>query len=592
MTRKVWVSAIVIALIASLIPIIIEIVPTVISADTWYVDDVPGGNPPEDFTSIQAAVDFAQPGDTVFVYAGTYYEDVTITKTINFLGEDRDTTIINATNTAILAENADYINISGFTLLNGSSAGIRLRNSNNSLIENNRVEKNNYGIKIIESNNTIIRKNIASNSSGNYHGIYLSKSTNITIKTNICSNNKFGSGIWLQESPNNYIVDNILTDNHDGVFTTIGSDFLRFHNNTIETNTEYGVWIDDSENNLFTSNFIKNNNKGIYFSWYSVNNELINSTIINSSTYDIGVRWGSHVDALNTTFNKSKTYFDTIDSTITTQWYLHINVTDLLGNPISNANVKIEDNKNGSYNDTYITNGNGHLGYVTLTEYIEKDTFGDTIGEKKYYTPHRIVAWNNTLVGYAYPEPIINESKTVTIVLYNGTLLDLESGWNLISLPRIQSNTDLEIVLQPIGGRYDSVQWYNISDNNDHWKHYHVLKPSYMNDLEKINHTMGFWLHVTDPEGTTLVIFGDVLITEQHIAFHPGWNLVGFPSNSNKTRDVALDNLFYGSDVDSIWTYNATTQKWVELNDALDYFEIGQGYWFHAKTECVWNVPL
>jgi hypothetical protein len=186
----------------------------------------------------------------------------------------------------------------------------------------------------------------------------------------------------------------------------------------------------------------------------------------------------------------------------------------------------------------------------------------------------------------------MNESKTINIILYNGTLLNLENGWNLVSLPRIQSDTNLQTVLQSIEGRYDSVQWYNINDSNDHWKHYHISKPSYMNDLGKLNHTIGFWLHITDFQGTTLVVFGEELIAEQNITLYPGWNLVGYPSKSNKTRDVALDNLFYGADVDSIWTYNATIQKWVELDDTEDYFEVGKGYWVHSKVTDVWNVPL
>ena len=61
---------------------------------------------------------------------------------------------------------------------------------------------------------------------------------------------------------------------------------------------------------------------------------------------------------------------------------------------------------------------------------------------------------------------------------------------------------------------------------------------------------------------------------------------------TNKTRDIGLGALSFGSDVDSIWTYNSTIDKWIELNDGMDYFEIGQGYWIHSKVTDVWNVPL
>ena len=66
---------------------------------------------------------------------------------------------------------------------------------------------------------------------------------------------------------------------------------------------------------------------------------------------------------------------------------------------------------------------------------------------------------------------------------------------------------------------------------------------------------------------------------------------MGYPSKSDKPRDVALNNLTFNTHVDSIWTYIASTQKWKELGP-LDNFEIGSGYWIHAKVECEWEVPL
>ena len=38
---------------------------------------------PDDFTTIQEAVDFAKPGDTVLVRAGTYFESVVINNHVN-----------------------------------------------------------------------------------------------------------------------------------------------------------------------------------------------------------------------------------------------------------------------------------------------------------------------------------------------------------------------------------------------------------------------------------------------------------------------------------------------------------------------------
>ncbi|UCF08780.1 MAG: hypothetical protein JSW28_03560, partial [Thermoplasmata archaeon] len=61
---------------------------------------------------------------------------------------------------------------------------------------------------------------------------------------------------------------------------------------------------------------------------------------------------------------------------------------------------------------------------------------------------------------------------------------------------------------------------------------------------------------------------------------------------SNKNRTAALNNITFGLEVDSVWTYNATMQQWVELDEPTDCFEVGQGYWMHSKVTIAWNVPL
>jgi parallel beta-helix repeat protein len=593
MQRKIWVSVVIMILIVSFVPIIIEIAQT--RASTIIEVDDDGG---KDYKTIQEAVDAAQPGDIVFVYNGTYNENIFIDKTINLTGISRDNTTINGTDIVISVDGADYINITGFTIKTGGTAGIRFNYSNNSLIMNNRVEENDYGIQILRSNDTIIKNNIVSNNSL-YDGIYVSESRNTTIENNDCINNN-GRGIYLRrESSNTKIIGNNVSENRHGIYISDLSNNNTIINNIILSNTGTVAWaaglsIYASFGNLIVNNSILNNKNGL--NWNdeapSTNpNIIINCTIRNSSVNDLRIK-NTYGTILNTTFNKTNTTYLDTTSILNVKWFLHVNVTDFKDNPIVNANVIIEDNINGSFNQTYITGSDGFIRWIPITEYIERDSDGDTIGEKTFYSPHKIVAWNDTLVGYAYPNPFIDESKIVTIVLYNGTLLGMEPGWNLLSLPRIQSDTNLQTVLQSIEGLYDAVQWYNITDNNDHWKHYHISKPSYMNDLDNLNHTLGFWLHITDSEKTTLVVLGDELSSDQNISLYPGWNLVGYPSKLNKTRDIALDNLFYGTDIDSIWTYNAITQNWMELDEATDFFEIGQGYWIHSKVTEVWNVPL
>jgi parallel beta-helix repeat protein len=558
-----------------------DLVP-IVEAPTIYVDDDNTG--PEDgsqanpWNTIQEAVDDASPGDTVFVSNGTYYEDVYINKTINLTGISRDNTTINCSSIGIKVENVDFVNITGFNVENASpgGSGIAFIESNNSLVYNCRVEKNGYGITIVLSNNTIVRDNIASNNSW-YHGIYLDRSSNITVKNNTCFNNN-GIGIYLFDNSNdNLIIENNCSQNDEGILLTVFNKNNQMEKNQIYENRNYGIVLSVSDNNLLLDNIIINNTNGVWFNHFlSDTSQVFNDTIESSNQFDIYMSFESEAQLTNTSFNKSRVFYESTTSKLIVQWYLHVNVTDFLGNPVPNAKVKIEDNKNGTYNEIFTTDGMGYVRWIPITEYTERDTSGDNIGEKTFFTPNRIIVWNDTLVGYA--QPFMNESKTINIVLFNGTLLDLESGWNFISLPRTQSDTNLQTILQSIEKRYDAVQWYNITDANDYWKHYHIAKPPNLNDLSKINHIMGFWLHINDPQGTTLVVFGDKLIANQSITIYPGWNMVGYPSLINR-------------EVDSIWTYNATSQKWKEIG-IIDYIELGKGYWMHSKVTKVWDVPL
>jgi hypothetical protein len=172
------------------------------------------------------------------------------------------------------------------------------------------------------------------------------------------------------------------------------------------------------------------------------------------------------------------------------------------------------------------------------------------------------------------------------------TLLGLKQGWNLMSLPRMQSDTSLVTVLQSIEGLYDAVKWFDITDTDDSWKHYHIKKPSDMNDLDDINHTMGLWVHVTNPEGAILEVFGEKFTSTQNITLYKGWNLVGYPSNIARTPDFGLP-----PSVDMIQWFNSSSGIWeswdpgVYSPDNLEKIQPGQGLWIHCTQDTdVWTI--
>ena len=142
----------------------------ILKGNTLYV----GGSGPDNYTSIQDAINDASDGDTVFVYddSSPYYEHILINKTISLIGEDIDTTIIDGSgNGTIVRIISDNVNISNLTIQNGD-AGIScgfLTDSNT--LKDNILSNNNCGIYLEGSSYNVIKDNIISK---NYIGIYLS----------------------------------------------------------------------------------------------------------------------------------------------------------------------------------------------------------------------------------------------------------------------------------------------------------------------------------------------------------------------------------------------------------------------------------
>jgi hypothetical protein len=88
------------------------------SSNILYV----GGGGPGNYTSIQTAIDDAIDGDTIFVFdeSSPYYENnLIISKSINLIGENKDTTIIDGEDEDILFVQAYNVTICGFKIQNG-----------------------------------------------------------------------------------------------------------------------------------------------------------------------------------------------------------------------------------------------------------------------------------------------------------------------------------------------------------------------------------------------------------------------------------------------------------------------------------------
>ncbi|UCF49088.1 MAG: right-handed parallel beta-helix repeat-containing protein [Thermoplasmatales archaeon] len=255
------------------------------TSNTLYV----GGSGEGNYTKIQDAIDNASDGDTVYVYKGTYYENVLIDKSINLIGEASDTTVIDGNGVGdVVTILVNWVNLSGFTINHSGvkyNAGIKVKSSNNTicdniisnnddaidiwscsgfnLIINNAIISNNYGISSYSDigNDTIIGNNISLNNIGidihggadvniidnivnsNQWGIGLSACHNSTIKNNtILSNNGGGIGIdsiWKKEID---IIGNNIQYNKGGIWLYLVK-YINIKYNNIKNNIIHGIEI-------------------------------------------------------------------------------------------------------------------------------------------------------------------------------------------------------------------------------------------------------------------------------------------------------------------------------------------------------------
>jgi hypothetical protein len=258
-------------------------------------------------------------------------------------------------------------------------------------------------------------------------------------------------------------------------------------------------------------------------------------------------------------------------------------------NNIINNEIQAEDNGMNHWNQSYLIGGNYWSDYNEQSEGAYDDYQGpnqNVIGDDGIV--------DNGTIGGGGKNPYVIDSDSqdnYPLMLPVGNYIYLYEGWNLVSIPFIQTNSDLGYVLYSITGSYKAVQWYNATDHNDHWKHNCTSKPSHLNDLHGIDHIMGFWVYADKSSCMPLEYHGIQPTENQNITLYPGWNLVGYPSLSIKNRTEALNNLNFTEDVDAIWTYNAAKKIWEEIGEA-DYLKKGQGYYIHSKAEKTWIVPM
>ena len=273
------------------------------------------------YTTIQAAINDACPGDTILVQSGTYYEKVVVNKTLTLQGVGSPVVDAGGLGNAFTLS-APNCTLQGFVARNsGSNYGGIVAVSSGNTISGNTASGSRYGIHLASSSGNTITGNTASgnivngidlyqstgnNISGNtvtgnsYRGIVIYFSNGNTISGNTASGNP-DSGIFLQSANSNTVMDNRATGSNYGIKLFSGGSSNSILRNTV-TGNNYGIWLESTggSNTISGNTATGNNQYGIYLVSSSGNTIYLN-------TFDNGNNaWSNGANHWNAT--SSQTY--------------------------------------------------------------------------------------------------------------------------------------------------------------------------------------------------------------------------------------------------------------------------------------------
>ena len=241
---------------------------------------------PDDYSTIQAAINDVAEGDSIFVKKGTYQipanQTLLINKQISIVGEDVENTIINLNPgynvtyvlttpffnlTDAIIVDADDVTLSGFTINISSPGGyISVTGDRNKIIGNNlKTAGSTTGLNLsgshcnITDNTGEVKFKIA----GSYNNVV----------RNVCS------GIVLDDDSNT-ISNNSCTYINIGYNTP--SSYNIIYGNKVESNTRShsGISIENSSHNVFYANYISGFGFGAHLDSSSANNTFYHNNFV------------------------------------------------------------------------------------------------------------------------------------------------------------------------------------------------------------------------------------------------------------------------------------------------------------------------
>ncbi|WXG41788.1 MAG: NosD domain-containing protein [Candidatus Freyarchaeum deiterrae] len=419
-----------------------------------------------------------------------------------YLSGRNNVTIFNVTVTGwqygFYLVSSSYNNLTNNTATNNDLGFYLVSSSNNNLTNNTANSEGDRGFWLASSSNNNLTNNTANNNP--WYGFYLASSSSNILSGNTANNN--GQGFWLDSSSNNNLTGNIANNNNVRGFwlyrfsnynTLTGNtatnnnwgfslDFSSNNNltgNTANNNYQYGfILYQTSNNNTLSGNTANNNTGNGFFLSDRCNNNNLNGNNATNNNYGFYLQYSSNNNLTgNTALNSKSGGYSWISGSINNDftgsveaYYLRVNVTDVLGFPISGAEVNVVTDGTSVYRSSYFggsdpqTDSNGVTPWIAVAyrTFITNDTtITNTTTVTVYYQGIPIAGSNPRTVDMStsHQETFTVDTTAPTVSITsptNGTLFNtgsiITTTWT-VSVPSIVDHYAVRID----GGNWTSV---------------------------------------------------------------------------------------------------------------------------------------
>jgi len=510
---------------------------------------------PDDYPTIQAAIDHANNGDTILVQPGTYRENIEVDKSIQLIGNGPDYTTIEGVGTSsiVVMIHADSVTLKDFTIANGKIAGLWIQESCNCIITNNRFEDNQYGCRMFYSKHNVIDHNIFKECGLGIYGKTLADFIH-TVQNNTINDRELyyasnQSNLYIDGKENDYgsiilvnCINTTINEFHYLYDAEIGIE-LAYCNNVTVTQSHmkdnyFGLYLRDCQDVIIQDNLIVYNEIGIHLrqssstvkgnnistnmygleSWNSSENLITGNHFYNNSIAGLYLWHNSH----NNTIANGNFFFNNVNG---------IDIYSSYDNLIENNTIM-----HNSYSGIFLKNA--------LRNTFQKNTIqsNDLRGvDLKHSSNNSII--NNTIISNGYYGVYFEDSHNNKI--HRNRLLENGNG---ICFYSSSNNNDIDSNII-VDNSANGIQVMRKS--NDNYIHMNEINSNFLNGLylESTNGNIISECNISDHELSGIDLIDSSHTTVERCALMDNWRGIRFDSQKKTNSNIIsciFDNNYWG----------------------------------------------